>query len=1462
MTQQNSPNGGDAARASQATIAPGRSVFSTPLQSSTTAPSPFASQQSVFAQPATQQQQQQQSVFGGSVFGSSFAFSSSSQQQQPTTTPATTTSTNAVNSTNSDRIIAADEPEISKEDRQKRFTSNTPASTIRTRLKQQRDARESAFFASYKPKKLSEATNITGTCLEMCPEFERYDREVTGELAVFEIRKGTMDEVDHERAVKKYRRSAAGQDPEIFPEDIRPPQVLKRTMDYLVGEILPRTDVPFEEVYNFIRDRGRALRKDFKIQNHLRGTECVNVLERMARFLIHCDFELCHLPESKFSPKQNRHQLVDTLTTLMEVYDDESRRQRIQYPNEPEFRAYFILLMLDDSVPIDCLQDWHPSVLQDLRVRNALLFHQYFQNHLASPFMHLLANATTTYLMGCVLAISVPQLRQDMIRMLHSSQLARDARPLDLRVLMQMLGLGSTEEAQKFARHFDLDVVSGEGVRVGRRDLKTSYVEPVAGFEVSKMKVVEEKRNGATHLQIVNGELSSIPGTSGSTTLNQIQIGAKSIFGSGTASAAGVSGSSVFGGLSSSQEPMQSKFAIKFGGSTFASGTASDGTDIPSKSVFGASLGSGAGSVFGSAPFASGSTASDKLAFSFGSGSGMDAKASLGPAAIKSGFTFGSAKQDQQQPTSMIFGGKTEPITQVKPPVEERKETPEQPGIKLDRNKESDRVFKEIWEETSAQLATSIAQEVFQEYRARQNVTSTILDLLMSEVVREIVSDAKNTLLHQQRIAQAVSKQASTHLTDETLQEVLRELVAECVAEDHRRQRLVRQCSTQWLKRARAQIHARKVREERRKQLVETVKSIPVLIPTSPRKPRVGAVTSATPQVPSGAVGLAQLLSGSEKQQPQRKVWTEPRMKLPLAAASNSLALLIDSLAQKASRTLDLPSACHVLLTKNGGYIKLIVSGCGTKIAALHSWLIQRMRMGAVPAELKNQHRKGVLLTAANRASPGNIKTEQQVLREYKMDASGWTPKNVAVSVETLSYFEMNDTEVPTPRSSAMGSRSSSVVPSVNSSAVVLVQNVDVVPCEGVELNTVRSENYACPLSGGNAVLFHAVFTEENGNMVVERSRLKQLLSLLPRATRVPLVIAYWSQVEQHSAVIVERQLEVQALVKTGWISEFSIVFLGYLDGRLGVSAAISELEKGVKWLSFHAPMRPNLKSNPFVPLVDRGAPLLAGIGKRLNVRYEAFYAQVPLVKVKVLDTLTKLLNMLVESCYEVLTTQSLQSLNWPPLEMVAYPPKSIQPIVPLDWNSKKTLAGQARCVLTFKCPQVDLEHAKEAYAVDREIGRCTRTLLNKYFEQTFTLLTRGRITAQDRADFHRLLNSPVDEIFDFLVDRSLNMLERSGPPMSFYLPGDLEALIKKLEMDVWTTIEQDSQAIDLIVRQHAITKNARRRQSSWGLADTAKRHRSTADDESEVICKLRRELEDTRRLETLLQSALQQHLE
>lgn len=42
--------------------------------------------------------------------------------------------------------------------------------------------------------------------------------------------------------------------------------MLHKTLNYLIESVLPRTDVPFAEVYNFIRDRTRAIRQDLTIQ--------------------------------------------------------------------------------------------------------------------------------------------------------------------------------------------------------------------------------------------------------------------------------------------------------------------------------------------------------------------------------------------------------------------------------------------------------------------------------------------------------------------------------------------------------------------------------------------------------------------------------------------------------------------------------------------------------------------------------------------------------------------------------------------------------------------------------------------------------------------------------------------------------------------------------------------------------------------------------------------------------------------------------------------------------------------------------------------------------------------------------------------------------------------------------------------------------------------------------------------
>ena len=109
----------------------------------------------------------------------------------------------------------------------------------------QRYIAEGKMMDPEKKYRLDEAFDIVGTCQDMCPEFERHEREAQKSLQEFEkvrflcfvvsivveiihygMRKipGT-DKVDHQRAVKRYRRAAAD-DPKPMPCDLRPPPVL------------------------------------------------------------------------------------------------------------------------------------------------------------------------------------------------------------------------------------------------------------------------------------------------------------------------------------------------------------------------------------------------------------------------------------------------------------------------------------------------------------------------------------------------------------------------------------------------------------------------------------------------------------------------------------------------------------------------------------------------------------------------------------------------------------------------------------------------------------------------------------------------------------------------------------------------------------------------------------------------------------------------------------------------------------------------------------------------------------------------------------------------------------------------------------------------------------------------------------------------------------------------------------
>ena len=102
------------------------------------------------------------------------------------------------------------------------------------------------------------------------------------------------------------------------------------------------------------------------IQQRASDVGTVSLVERCARFHLLCAARLCEEARHDFEPKLNQEQVNNCLKTLAELYDDLYSAnsagsgssatssnvlvfERDMCPNEPEFRAYALLMNLHDE---------------------------------------------------------------------------------------------------------------------------------------------------------------------------------------------------------------------------------------------------------------------------------------------------------------------------------------------------------------------------------------------------------------------------------------------------------------------------------------------------------------------------------------------------------------------------------------------------------------------------------------------------------------------------------------------------------------------------------------------------------------------------------------------------------------------------------------------------------------------------------------------------------------------------------------------------------------------------------------------------------------------------------------------------------------------------------------------------------------------------------------------------------
>ncbi|XP_074045918.1 uncharacterized protein LOC141489120 isoform X2 [Macrotis lagotis] len=343
---------------------------------------------------------------------------------------------------------------------------------------------------------LDKAEALTGTCPDMCPEKERYLREIQSQLSPFEMLPGT-DKVDHGAAIKEYSRSSTDLD-KLLPHELRPLAVLSMTMDYIVTHIMDQGERNYQDWYRFVWNRTHGLRKDI-IHQHLHDPQTVSLMEKCARFHIHCAHHLCEKPISTFDAPINKDQITKCLFTLKEMYLDLAS-EGTSCSREAEFQAYSILLALNQGDVLRQVQQLQPHIRKSPEVKFAIQAFTALNSNNYVRFFKLVHAAS--YLNACLLHGYFAQARGKALRTVTITHTVSSQKttgfPLD-RVVGWLL-FNDSREAVNFIHHYGLQVSEGY-IELNRKALR----EPKQPFRPKRSIFILKKLTTSVG-QVVNGD--------------------------------------------------------------------------------------------------------------------------------------------------------------------------------------------------------------------------------------------------------------------------------------------------------------------------------------------------------------------------------------------------------------------------------------------------------------------------------------------------------------------------------------------------------------------------------------------------------------------------------------------------------------------------------------------------------------------------------------------------------------------------------------------------------------------------------------------------------------------------------------------------------------------------------------------------------------------------------------------
>ncbi|KAI8091526.1 SAC3/GANP/Nin1/mts3/eIF-3 p25 family-domain-containing protein, partial [Thamnidium elegans] len=342
-----------------------------------------------------------------------------------------------------------------------------------------------------------------------------------------DLEKDAEGNIDPDKAVKKYRRSAAGGE-QPLPSDVRTPAALNKTLDYLVDNILANNSI--DKCHKFVRDRTRSIRQDFTLQN-IRDLDAVATHERIARFHILSLHEMCEYDEGTFSLPQEMEQLHKTLISLMEFYDD-LRDRGIETENEAEFRAYHIISQIKDediaqrsmrlpvyifksqyitrALKFRALSQRNNEILESSSRRNKPENIEACQNFY-SYFFKLIADPGTSFLMACLLETHFSEVRKGALKAMNASYMMK-AGGVQAEHVRQVLAYDTIKQLFKEAMLYGIVIDNSLGeptLSFGQKHYSKKllvFKEPLSNPSQRKsFLLVEPKKAGRTFRDIVNG---------------------------------------------------------------------------------------------------------------------------------------------------------------------------------------------------------------------------------------------------------------------------------------------------------------------------------------------------------------------------------------------------------------------------------------------------------------------------------------------------------------------------------------------------------------------------------------------------------------------------------------------------------------------------------------------------------------------------------------------------------------------------------------------------------------------------------------------------------------------------------------------------------------------------------------------------------------------------------------------